>query len=158
MKTAIVYSTTHGTTEKVAGMLSKMSISSTELFNLKKVKDVNLRDYDKIIIGGSIHAGNVQKRIKKFCENHMHELTVKPIGLFLSCMDEDKAVMQFENAYPEELRKIAVSSKLTGGEVLFERMNFLEKFMMKKIGKMTESVSKLKEDKIRELAQEMGLC
>jgi hypothetical protein len=37
-------------------------------------------------------------------------------------------------------------------------MNFLEKFMMKKIGKMTESVSKIKEDKIRELAQEMGLC
>lgn len=158
MKTAIVYSTTHGTTEKVAGMISKMSKSSTELFNLKKVKDVNLRDFDRVIIGGSIHAGNVQQRIRKFCEKHMHELTTKPLGLYLSCMDEDKAVMQFENAFPEQLRKIAVSTKLTGGEVLFERMNFLEKFMMKKIGKMTESVSKLKEDKIKELAQDMGLC
>lgn len=66
--------------------------------------------------------------------------------------------MQFETVFAEPLRKHAMSCKLTGGEVMFERMNFIEKFMMMKIGKMTESVSKIREDQIKVLANEMGLC
>lgn len=157
MKSVIIYSTKHGTTQKVAEMISQMAKEKPELINLKKVKDVNLDNYDRIIIGGSIHAGNVQGRIKRFCHDHYLELSTKPLGLFLSCMEEDKAQEQFDNAYPESLRKAAVSTKLTGGEILLDRMNFLERYMVKKMGKMTESVSNLKEDKIRELANEMGL-
>lgn len=159
MKTAIVYATHHGTTEKVAHMISELASGNAELINLKKSGDVNLNDYDRIIVGGSIHAGAIQKRVRKFCDKHMEQLSTKPLGLYLSCMEEnEKARSQFETAFAEPLRKHALSCKLTGGEVIFERMNFIEKFMMKKIGKMTESVSKIREDQIKELANEMGLC
>lgn len=159
MKTAIVYATQHGTTEKVAQMISELASGNAELINLKKSGDVNLDGYDRIIIGGSIHAGAIQKRVRRFCDKHMEQLSTKPLGLYLSCMEEnEKARMQFETAYSEPLRKHAMSCKLTGGEVIFERMNFIEKFMMKKIGGMTESVSKIREDQIKELVSEMGLC
>lgn len=158
MKSVIIYSTKHGTTEKVANIINALSKEKAELINLKKSKSVDLSQYDRIIIGGSIHAGMVQKRIRKFCEAHMQELSQKPLGLFLSCMEEEKAQEQFNNAYPEELRKAAISTKLTGGEILLDKMNFLERYVVKKMGKMTESVSKIREDKIKELAVEMGLC
>lgn len=157
MKTAIIYTTKHGTTEKVAGMINNLASGTAELINLKKAKDVNLGQYDKVIIGGSIHAGKVQSSIAKFCQKHNDELMQKKLGLFLSCMEEDKAQEQFNNAYPEPLRNHAVSNKLTGGEILLDRMNFLERYIVKKIGKMTESVSKIKEDKIKELVTEMEL-
>lgn len=157
MKAAIIYTTKHGTTLKVASMINEMASGKADLIDLKKTTTVNFDLYDKIIIGGSIHAGKIQRRVVKFCEKNMKELSDKPLGLYLSCMDEEKAQEQFNNAYPETLRNHALSSKLTGGEVLFERMNFLEKYIMKKIGKRTESISNIKEDKVRELALEMGL-
>lgn len=157
MKSVIIYSTKHGTTKKVAEMISQLSKEKPELINLKKVKNVNLDNYDRIIIGGSIHAGNIQNRVKKFCHDHMLELATKPLGLYLSCMEEDKAQEQFDNAYPELLRKAAVSKKLTGGEILLDRMNFLERYVVRKVGNMTETISNIKEDKVRELANEMGL-
>ncbi len=159
MKTAIVYATQHGTTEKVARMISELASDSTVLINLRKSRDINPDDFDRIIIGGSIHAGKIQKKVRKFCEKHFQQLNAKPLGLYLSCMEEnEKAKVQFETAFAEPLRNHAMSCKLTGGEVMIDRMNFIEKFMMKKIGGITESVSKIKEDKIKELASEMGLC
>lgn len=73
MKTAIVFATHHGTTEKVAQMISKLASGNAELINLKKSGDVNLDDYDRIIIGGSIHAGAIQKRVRRFCYKHMEQ-------------------------------------------------------------------------------------
>lgn len=157
MKTAIVYATKHGTTEKVANMLKELNPENTEIFNLNMVKDIDLSLFDKVILGGSIHAGTIQKKIKSFYEKHMSELGQKPLGLFLSCLEEDKAQEQFNLAFPEALRLHSKSNRITGGEVIIDKMNFMEKFMMRKIGGIRESVSKLKHDEISKLAEEMGL-
>ena len=39
--------------------------------NLKKDSIVNIDTFDNIIIGGSIHAGMIQTRVKKFVENNI---------------------------------------------------------------------------------------
>lgn len=126
------------------------------LFNLKTSKHIDLSAFDRIIIGGSIHAGNIQNKIKEFCKNNQDLLLEKPLGLFLSCMEEDKAQEQFDNAYPEPLRKHASSCKLTGGEFNFDRMNFIEKMLIRKISGINDSVSKINNDKIQELVAEMS--
>jgi menaquinone-dependent protoporphyrinogen oxidase len=71
-------------------------------------------------------------------------------------MEEDKAQEQFDNAYPEPLRKHALSCKLTGGEFNFDRMNFIEKMLIRKISGINDSVSKINNDKIQELVAEMS--
>ena len=126
------------------------------LFNLKTSKNIDLSAFDRVIIGGSIHAGNIQNKIKEFCKNNQDLLLEKPLGLFLSCMEEDKAQEQFDNAYPEPLRKHALSCKLTGGEFNFDRMNFIEKMLIRKISGVNDSVSKINNDKIQELVAEMS--
>lgn len=156
MRTAIVYASNHGTTETVARKLQQgLGEDKTQLFNLKKNKKFDLSPFEQVILGGSIHAGSVQKRIRKFVDNHRPELLEKRLGLFLCCMDEDRAQTQFENAYPEILRSHAISQKIMGGEFRFDRMNFLEKAMVKKVAGVDQSVSKIQEDKIREMVDEM---
>ena len=157
MKTAIIYRSHHGTTEKVASMLREaIGKEDTSIFNLKTAGKIDLGSYDKVIIGGSIHAGNVQKSVKVFCNSNMETLLAKPLGLFLSCMEEEKAQEQFDNAFPELLRSHARSCKLTGGEFNFDRMNFLERAIIKKISGIKESVSKIDETRIREMVLEMS--
>lgn len=65
MKTAIVYMSMHGTTEKVVNIISEhLTQHDTDIFNLRNNKAPDLSKYDFVIIGGSIHAGMIQKRIK----------------------------------------------------------------------------------------------
>ncbi|RLC55726.1 MAG: hypothetical protein DRH89_07105 [Candidatus Cloacimonadota bacterium] len=64
MKTAIIYMTKHGTTEKIAELLkSKLEPGQTQIFNLKKSKLIELDNYETIIIGGSIHVGSIPKKL-----------------------------------------------------------------------------------------------
>jgi menaquinone-dependent protoporphyrinogen oxidase len=157
MRTAIVYASKHGTTEKMAQMIQKdLGEDKAQLFNLKEERNIDLNQFEQIIIGGSIHAGQIQKRIKDFCEHNTVDLLQKRLGLFLCCMDEKRAEEQFNNAYPETLRSHAISKKVLGGEFLFEKMNFFERAIVKKIAKVNESQHNIDEEKVREFVLEMG--
>ena len=156
MRTAIIYASKHGTTEKVAqNIQSLLDEDKAQLFNLKNNKHFDLSQFEQVIVGGSIHAGTIQKRVKNFVDQHRPELLQKQIGLFICCMHEQEAETEFNNAYPEILCSHAVSKKIMGGEFLFERMNLIEKALVKKIAGINASVSKIKEEKIRELVEEM---
>lgn len=153
MKTLILYTTRHGCTETCATKLQHQLSRDAELVNIKKQKPINLDDYETIIIGGSIHAGQIQKKIKKFCQENLETLKQKKLALFLCCMEEgDKAQQQFQNAYPAELIQHATATAIFGGEFNFEKMNFIEKAIIKKIAKIETSISRLDEASIVEFA------
>lgn len=159
MKTAIIYRSHHGTTEKVARMISQgLGDENCQLFNLKNQNNIDLAKFDAVIIGGSIHAGNIQNKVKEFCNKNMLALLEKPLGLFLSSMEEKQAQEQFDKAYPELLRRHAISCKLTGGEFNFDRMNFLEKMIVKKVSGISQSIFRIDENRIKELIDDMAGC
>ena len=144
MKTLIVYMSMHGCTEKVALTLQKKAEDEVILINLKNDLVPSLSGFDRIVIGGSIHAGQIQKRIRTFCQDHQEFLLNKELGLFICCMEEgDKAREQFRNAYPESLRWHAKTSAIMGGEFNLDQMNFLERWMVQKVAHVSESVSRL---------------
>jgi len=156
MRTAIIYASKHGTTESVARKIQNgLGENEAQLFNLKKNQNFDLAGFDQVILGGSIHAGSIQKRMKHFLESHRPELLEKRLGLFLCCMDEQRAQAQFEAGYPEILRSHALSQKVMGGEFRFDKMNFIEKAMIKKIAGVDHSVSKVSQEKIDELIDDM---
>ena len=153
MSTLILYISKHGCAKKSAKKLSELIKDKTEIIDIRKNFPKSIQDFDTIIIGGSIHAGMIQKKVKKLCKQFSCELINKKLGLFLCCMEEgEKANEQFENAYPENLQKHATATGLFGGEFTFEKMNFLEKSIVKKISKISESVSKINEKAINEFA------
>jgi menaquinone-dependent protoporphyrinogen oxidase len=156
MKTAIIYATKHGCSDKCAQTLANELDITTKLFNLESDKKINLNSFDTVIIGGSIHAGMINKKVKSFIDKNHDALLKKKLGLFLCCMyDGAKALEQFQNVFPETLRNKAQAHGLFGGELDFEKMNFLEKAIIKKIANIEKSTSNINYPNIKSFAKKM---
>lgn len=156
MKTAIIYISKHGTTEKVARQIAeKLKIEENDIINFRKDRNPDITNYERVIIGGSIHAGMVQRRVKDFCEKNLDTLMNKEVGLFLSAMDKDRYEEEFNNAFPEKLRNHCKAKAVTGGEFNFEKMNFLEKAIVKKVGNVDKSVSDINYQEIERFTNEL---
>jgi len=155
MKTAIIYATNHGTTEKIVHEIKKnMGSDEVQLINIKSTSLIDLSIYDLVIIGGSIHAGNIQRKIKLFCNKYLHQLLEKRLALFITCFyDGEIAFKQIENAYPELLRKNAISVKIFKGEMLVDKMNFFEKLIVKKVAGISENISHFNKSEIIEFVE-----
>lgn len=149
MKTLIVYESTHGSTEKCALRLKELLNGETTLVSLRENPIPDINNYHNIIIGGSIHSGEIQTGIRRFCEEYSAKLKVKKIGLYLCCMEEGRAAEeQFEHAYPDELKELALASGLFGGEFHFNKMNRTQKLIAEKVSGIRQSVSKIKQGQI----------
>lgn len=145
MKTLIVYCSSHGTTEKAVQRVSEWLEGEVLAVDLKRDKiTFNVKDYDFIIIGGSIHAGSIQGKIKHFIAKHYNELLTKKLGLFICCWhDGETALEQFDMAFPEKLRNVSIANGIFGGEFLVSKMNFIERQIVKKVNGITADTSNL---------------
>lgn len=154
MKTLIVYCSSHGTTEKAVSVLCENIEGEVLAVDLKRDKILfDLEDYDGVIIGGSIHAGEIQRKIKQFIKQHHDVLLEKEVGLFLCCIrDGDIAVEQFNHAFPQDLRKNSAAMGLFGGEFLVSKMNFFERQVVKKVDNVLKDESHFNLNAIMEFA------
>ena len=108
MKTAIVYASTHGCAETCAGKLAEKLKGEVHRFNLKDKPHIDLPSYDRIVIGGSIHAGRIQATVRRFIDANREVLLGKKFGLFISCMEKGEgAQKEFDAVFPEDIRKKA---------------------------------------------------
>jgi menaquinone-dependent protoporphyrinogen oxidase len=151
MKTAIIYISKHGTTAKVAQMIAeRLSGNQVSVINLKKDKHPDINSYDGIILGISIYASASSKTMQRFCKENFETLKQKQLALFVCGMEPDETKQQQElaNAYPQELYGYAVSKCFAGGEFQFEKMNFFERAIIKRIAKTDKSVSQIREKDI----------
>ncbi|WP_069997220.1 flavodoxin domain-containing protein [Cellulosilyticum sp. I15G10I2] len=168
MKTLITYASKHGAARKCAQMLKEKIAGDNEVIDLKNVKNIDLSQYDNVVIGGSIYVGAIQKQVTEFCSQNIEILKKKKIGLFISCMNENEAEKQLNQVFPQELLEAACVKKSCGGEFNFKSMNFMEKMIIKMISKaeaknnpkakpinIRENVSKLILANINEIAQAM---
>lgn len=156
MKTTIIYATSHGCTEKAVQELSQKLSGEVITYNLQQNPTPTFDNADRVIIGGSIHAGQIQKKVRDFCTANMEALSYKEIGLFICCMYEPEVAReQIKNAFPEELHQMAKTEAIFGGEFNFDKMNFVEKMLVKKIARVRESVSKIDHNSIDRFASRM---
>ena len=154
MKTLIVYATRHGCTKSAARALEEKLPGEVSLFDIRNDGTPNLEEFDTVIVGGSIHAGKIQKEIGLFLKDAGRELAEKRLGLFLCCMYEGhQAKTQFEQAYLKALRDHATATGLFGGEFDFEKMSSFERAIVKKVANVEESFSKIDQSAIDEFAK-----
>ncbi|WP_167610346.1 flavodoxin domain-containing protein [Maribellus sediminis] len=157
MKTLITYCTTHGCTKKVVSEIAQFLGEGVTTCNLKKESAPDVSEFDRVIIGGSIHAGQIQKKVKEFCKNNVEALQKTELGLFICCMEEgEKAEAQLQEAFPEELLIHAKATACLGGEFNFKKMNFMEKLIVKKVAKIDHSTSKVNYDAIHSFSNNMN--
>ena len=136
-KTLIAYSTTLGCTEQCASKLKDGLGNEVELVRISQRRRYILKDYDIVIVGGSIHEGMIQRSVHKFCESHLEELLTKQVGLFICCMDPDANEKELiHKAFPEKLVHHALASGFFGGELNIKKMNLLQKIMTRKAARL----------------------
>lgn len=156
MKTLIIYMSTHGCTKHVVEELAQALHGDVTIHNLKAKKQPDLQTYERVIIGGSIHAGQIQRKVREYCEKNMEQLEDKQLGLFICCMHEgEQAFQQLDNAFPEKLHQYAKTEAILGGEFNFEKMHFLEKMVVRKIAKVDQTVRKIDHEAIQNFARKM---
>jgi len=157
MKTLIVYATKHDFTKECVTKLSKKLDGDFDMLNLKENKISAFEQYDSVIIGGPIYAGQIIKEVKEFCEKNLNQLSDKRIGLFVCGMsDKDKMNLFLEQSFPEKLRNNALAKGDFGGSFVFKSMNFFERLIIKHMCKTNEDVLNLKENNIDEFAAKMN--
>ena len=62
---------------------------------------------------------------------------------------------EFREAFPADLVEHASATGLFGGEFNFERMNVLERAIIKKIAKTSQSISKVRPEAILDFARKL---
>jgi len=156
-KSIIIYESLHGSTEKCAKLLGELIRSDMQFARLQDTDEINLEEYETVIIGGSIHHGLIQTRIEKFMQENQDKLLEKNLGLYLCCMEEgETARQQFDKAFNHELREKAIAKGLFGGEFNLRKMSFFEKKLTKKLTGVTTSVSKINTEEIGAFAEKMN--
>ncbi len=149
--TLIIYATKHGAVTSCAEILSERLADDCTIINIKKDKIPSLDDFDSVILGFSVHAGSISNQIKKFAEDHISKLKNKRFGLFCSCLsEEDQAISYFHKNFSTNVIKATKTIGIFGGKILFEEMNFVERFLMKRITKKDTSFSTLNHENIAE--------
>lgn len=157
MKTAIIYASKHGTTALVANEIKNALIEDeVVLYNLNEQRLIELRGFDRILIGSSVYAGSVLSNVRKFVEQNLVDLLQKEVGIFVCCMYFDKAQEQIEKGFPQLLLQHARSVKHMGGAYRFDDMNFVERFLVKKMAGATESIANIEYKNIELFISELN--
>ena len=156
MKTIIIYTSSNSCTERAVKELSKKLSGEVETIDLMHHHSPPLDEYDRIIIGGSIHSEKIQQRINYFCLTHMHVFRAKEIGLFICCSHEPEIARDaIENAFPEELHQMAKTEAIFRGKINLDEMNIVKRILVKKVALVREHVSNLDSEIIDRFAVRM---
>jgi len=155
-KTLYIYASDTGAVEKCIQFLKNKIEGESTTYNLQKPygEVPSPDDYDKVIIGASIHAGKMQKKIDVYCSTYESVLKTRKLGLFLCTMTPpEKAIPLLEKVYLESLHKAATATGLFGGAVYFDEMNFLSRFIMKLITKKSKDFENFDEKRMADFAE-----
>jgi menaquinone-dependent protoporphyrinogen oxidase len=156
MKTLIAYSSKHGATARIAGILNVKLNGTARLVNLGKEKLPDLNHYDIIIIGGSIYNGKIGRTLQKYLEQHQDVMLKKHLGIYLSCLEKDRvAESQFNQAFPAALREHAFATGILGGEVLFNKINLLERLIIGRSQNIRQSTTRINNKAIDEFVKKI---
>ena len=154
MKTLIIYASKYGCTADCATYLKDKLSGEITLIDINKTDEqIQVETFDTIIIGGSIYAGQLSKKLRTFCKNNIDILSKKRIGIFLCCVQADETDKFFTANFPPELLKHAEATEVFGSEARFEKMKFLDKTILKAVTKGDFSSFKISYDNIDKFAK-----
>ena len=133
MNVAIIYSSKHGTTEKICNAIASHIAEKAEvtLINVDDMNNVDLSHYDSIVLGTSIYAGKPRKKMVEFCSINEEYILTRRLFLFVCGMDRKKAIEEIEATYSPALLNHADATNFIDGEFRLARMTFFERLLLR---------------------------
>lgn len=136
MKTLIIYSSRYGCTKKCAELLAK-ELNDTNIISTTKCK-YNIKDFDTVIIGGSVYLGKIRKDITRFCKKNMPSLLQTNIILFASCYTPKDTEGFFTTIFDSKLLKHANYITTVGGDINYCKMNYFYRKIFELLNKIDD--------------------
>lgn len=146
-KILIIYSTTDGQTEKICCRLQKVierQGHEVTLCSVTESSSLDLRSFDKIVIGASIRYGKHSPLVTEFIERNKVILDSKPNAFFSVNVVARKPEKSRPDANPylqKFLRRISWSPKqlaVFAGKIDYPRYRFFDRLMIRLIMWMTK--------------------
>jgi menaquinone-dependent protoporphyrinogen oxidase len=157
MNVLIAYASKYGAVQRVSEALCRRVEVPTTMVNLRVSAPPELSPYDTVVIGGSIYAGRILPSVPRFVERRREELLEKRVILFVSCLYEgEKGLEQLREAFPAWLQVHAEGAHNVGGEIILDKLRFLDRLIIQNFAKTEESVRKIDEDAIDRLAADIA--
>ena len=141
MKTLILYSTRDGQTKKIANYIAGIIHENVDV---KSITDMyELANYDRIIIGASIHYGHFNKALYKTLEKHtalLNQKTTAFFGVNLTARKPEKSTPETNVYVRKFLQRITwkpTMSAVFAGALFYPRYNFFDRIMIQLIMRIT---------------------
>jgi menaquinone-dependent protoporphyrinogen oxidase len=149
----IVYRSKYGFTEGCARALATRITAACEVVDLASRGVPDPRDFDVVLVGGSIYGGKIQREISVFCDRYAPVLREGRVGLFISCLyTGDHARAQMQAAFPDWLTGSAFAAGLFGGEIRYRELRLLDRLLVRTVSPLSTDVSNPKPEALREMA------
>lgn len=129
------YGATAGIAEKIAEVLRQKNLH-VDVLPVERVEEV--ADYDVVVLGSAVYAGNWRKEAAHFLESHEVWLSQHPVWLFSSgpMGEEEPSVLMKGWRFPESLQPVADRIKphdiaFFHGLLDMDKLNIAERFIVK---------------------------
>jgi menaquinone-dependent protoporphyrinogen oxidase len=155
MKGIIIYASKYGCTERAVKLLQSKITQGIKAVNITKEKAPDLSLYDTVILGGPIYIGKMHKAMSAYMQKNCEALKKKRLALFVCAGEQDPAIAQKQliSAFPKELYDNAVMCEIVGGELEWDKLDFMTKLMLRIVKGIKEGYSRLSQEKIDRLAK-----
>jgi len=140
-KVLVAYGTKYGATAEIAeriGQVLRQAGLDAEVLPAERVGDV--RAYQAVVLGSAVYIGQWRKQAAAFLKANEQALAGRPVWLFSSgpTGEGDPAALTQGWRFPTGLQPVADRIRprdiaLFGGAASVEKMNLIEKFMLKQV-------------------------
>ncbi|KEY91410.1 protoporphyrinogen IX dehydrogenase [Candidatus Photodesmus blepharus] len=139
MKSLFLYSSREGQTKKILRYIDKKLIDlECETLNIHNTKKIDLLEYEKVLIGASVHYGHLRKELYRFINMNIEQLQESKGAFFcvnLTARKEKKRKDTPENnTYIKTfLKKSPWKPKLIGvfaGSLDYQKYGFFDRLMI----------------------------
>ncbi|CNL26371.1 menaquinone-dependent protoporphyrinogen IX dehydrogenase [Yersinia aldovae] len=145
MKALILYSSRDGQTQAIASYIAKQlsAVATCKIQDLSQVGQIDLSQYQQVMIGASVRYGHFNSVLSKFVNKHVEQLNQMPSAFFavnLTARKPEKRSPQ-TNAY---VRKFLLSTPwqptlctVFAGALRYPRYRWIDRVMIQLIMRMT---------------------
>jgi menaquinone-dependent protoporphyrinogen oxidase len=138
----VVYSSTHGHTEKIAARIAAALEHDGAAVDLHQLAPAKLGptplDYDAVVVGGSIHAGHHQRELVDWVKLHRTGLQMRPSAFFTVCLtaaDDTQESREATRAYLDDFVETTGwtprSSATFAGALQYREYDFATRLVMR---------------------------
>jgi len=153
VRVLIVYRSKYGFTAERSRALAQRITSECTVYDLAARGVPDPRNFDVVLVGGSIYGGKIQREVSAFCDRYSPVLRERRVGLFIGCLYEgDHARAQLQAAFPDWLTGHAFAAGLFGGEIRYRDLGFLDRLLVRSVSPQFVDLSRRKPEALQAMA------